>query len=273
MTAPTPEQLKAGITGVFDRAAATYDQVGVDFFSRIGEELVRRTAPAAGERVLDLGCGRGASALPAARAVGPTGRVVATDLAPTMVAGLQEQAADLPWLTVELGDAEQPPEGPWDVVQASLVLFFLPGLPAALDCYREVLAPGGRLGYTWFGQGDESWSDIQRLLRDGIPEDRRPPDIAKAGPFSSVDAQHAFLEEHGFTRADTSAFLVEVPFRDPDHWWAWSWSHGQRHLLEQLEAAGNLDDVRRRVDAVLTERQRDGSLSFRTEVRCTLARP
>ena len=39
MTAPTAEQMKAGISGVFDRAAPAYDQAGVDFFGRIGEEL------------------------------------------------------------------------------------------------------------------------------------------------------------------------------------------------------------------------------------------
>ncbi len=85
MADPTPEQMKAGVAGVFDRAAATYDQVGVDFFRPIGRFLVSRTAPRPGERILDLGCGRGASALPAAEAVGPTGAVLATDLAPTMV--------------------------------------------------------------------------------------------------------------------------------------------------------------------------------------------
>lgn len=269
MTAP--DQLKAGITAVFDRAAATYDQVGLDFFRRIGQELVGRTAPSPGERVLDLGCGRGASALPAARAVGPTGRVVATDLAPTMVDGLRQQARDLPWLTAELGDAEQPPAGPWDVVQASLVLFFLPGLSEALDRYREVLAPGGRLGFTWFGRGDDSWDDVQHIIRQAIPEDRRPPDIPRSGPFSSVEAQHLLLSEHGFGQATTETFRVELSFRDPDHWWSWTWSQGQRHLLEQLEAAGGLEEARHRVDAVLEQRHRDGTLVWWTEVRCTLA--
>ena len=85
MGTPSPEEIKAGVAGVFDRAAATYDQVGVEFFQPIGRFLVSRTDPQPAERVLDVGCGRGASAIPAAEAVGPTGSVLATDLAPSMV--------------------------------------------------------------------------------------------------------------------------------------------------------------------------------------------
>jgi ubiquinone/menaquinone biosynthesis C-methylase UbiE len=273
MTTPAPEQLKTGVTGVFDRAAATYDQVGVDFFGRIGHELVVRTAPSPGQRVLDLGCGRGASALPAARAVGPTGRVLATDLAPTMVHGLRQQATELPWLKAEVGDAEQPPPGPWDVVQASLVLFFLPGLSDALDRYREVLTPQGRLGFTWFGRADDSWDDVQHMISESIPEDRRPPNLPGSGPFSSVSAQHSLLAEHGFGHAETTDFRVELSFRDPDHWWSWIWSQGQRHLLEQLDATGSLEDTEHRVNVVLDQRHRDGTLRWWTEVRCTVARP
>jgi predicted TPR repeat methyltransferase len=95
----SPQARSAAIAGVFDRAAETYDQVGVEFFGPVAEALVERTAPQVGERVLDVGCGRGASALLAARAVGPTGEVVATDRAPAMVRGLREQAGAMPWLT------------------------------------------------------------------------------------------------------------------------------------------------------------------------------
>ena len=161
-TEPSPEQRKAAVAGVFDRAAATYDQVGVEFFGPAGELLVRRTAPTPGERVLDVGCGRGASALPAARLVGPAGAVTATDLAPAMVEAVRRQAADLPWLTAELGDAEQPPPGPFDVVQGGLVMFFLPDFAGALDRYRAALVPGGRLGFTW------SWSQGYRTMLERI---------------------------------------------------------------------------------------------------------
>ncbi len=67
---PDPRQ---GVARVFDAAAATYDATGVAFFGPIADTLVALLDPQEGERVLDIGCGRGAFLLPAAAAVGPAG--------------------------------------------------------------------------------------------------------------------------------------------------------------------------------------------------------
>ena len=50
----------SGVAGVFDRAAETYDAVGVPWFQPIAQGLVEELAVQPGEAVLDIGCGRGA---------------------------------------------------------------------------------------------------------------------------------------------------------------------------------------------------------------------
>jgi ubiquinone/menaquinone biosynthesis C-methylase UbiE len=50
----------AGVAALFDRVADTYDTVGVEWFGPIGRGLVAELGPTAGERALDIGCGRGA---------------------------------------------------------------------------------------------------------------------------------------------------------------------------------------------------------------------
>jgi predicted O-methyltransferase YrrM len=57
------------------------------------EALVGLVRPAPGERVLDVATGPGTVAIAAARAVGPAGRVVATDLAPEWGEIVAEEAA------------------------------------------------------------------------------------------------------------------------------------------------------------------------------------
>lgn len=273
MGAPSPEEIKAGLVGVFDRAAATYDQVGVEFFQPIGRFLVSRTDPQPGERVLDVGCGRGASAIPAAEAVGPTGTVLATDLAPAMVEEVRRAAGALPWLRVEIGDAEQPPRGTFDIVQAGLVLFFLPSLDTALARYRDVLAEGVRLGFTWFGEPDSRWDPVFGALTADLPEGERLPVRSPGrGPFGSVAAMHDHLAAQGWTHVTTETLIHDVRVRDTDHWFEWTWSQGYRFVLEKLDSRHLLAAARDRVSRLLEEMAaRDGEVGWRAEVHATLA--
>jgi O-methyltransferase/aklanonic acid methyltransferase len=63
------DQDKARLSGIFDRASATYGQVGPGYFAHFGERLVERAGLAPGMRVLDVACGRGAVLFPAAQLV------------------------------------------------------------------------------------------------------------------------------------------------------------------------------------------------------------
>ena len=90
---------------MFDRLAAGYDQTGVPYYAVIARGLVDRLHVRRGERVLDIGAGRGAATFPLAEAVGEGGYVDAIDVAPGMVEHLARDTAGLPEVHVELGDA------------------------------------------------------------------------------------------------------------------------------------------------------------------------
>lgn len=167
---------------VFDRAAMTYDAVGVDFFSTVGRILVEDAGIRAGERVLDLGCGRGAVLFPAAERVGPEGSVTGVDLAPTMVQLTAQDAHErgLDHVMVQVMDVQEPslPEHSYDVVTAYLVVFFLPDPPAALEAWRRLLVPGGRLAMTTFAGDDERWSWLEQVFATDDPAGCRPRAVA-----------------------------------------------------------------------------------------------
>ena len=71
-------QLKAEKT--YSAAADNFDAKPLAFWDRYGRRTVERVRLRRGARVLDVCCGSGASALPAAQAVGPEGVVIAVDL-------------------------------------------------------------------------------------------------------------------------------------------------------------------------------------------------
>jgi SAM-dependent methyltransferase len=64
----------------YNAAADHYDHPAVSFWDRYGRRTVERLPLVSGMAVLDVCCGMGASAIPAAERVGPAGHVIAVDL-------------------------------------------------------------------------------------------------------------------------------------------------------------------------------------------------
>ena len=271
-----PDQVKRAIAGVFDRASADYDRTGVEFFGVVGRTLVERAGLHPGERVLELGSGRGAATFPAAERVGADGHVLALDLAEGMVARLRAdvERAGLGQVRCEVGDAEAPDVGPgeWDVVLASLVLFFLPDHQGAMRRYRDLLRPGGRLALSWFAEEDLRWEPIfEELVAELPPESRGPRRPGQGGPFENPGAMDAFLRDAGYDPV-TELRPLTVRYADDETWWATLWSHGRRATMEKLEAAGVLSStmarMSRHLDAVRAE---DGALEWTAGMAYTVA--
>src|SRR5512135_3604330 len=70
-------------------------------------ELLQRAGLQAGEIVFDWGCGAGFFALPAARLVGESGKVIAVDVQPEMVNATKEAAVKAGLTNVEAMAAEE----------------------------------------------------------------------------------------------------------------------------------------------------------------------
>lgn len=263
---------KAAVAALFDRGAAEYDRIG-DFFTPIGRDLVAAVGVRSGQRVLDVGCGRGAALFAAADAVGPGGRVIGIDLAEHMVALTAAEATPLEQVTVLRGDAECPdfPDDWFDAILAGLVVFLLPDPVTALRRYAWLLAPGGRLGFTTFGAQDENFERAMRVIGSFVPSGR-PPHEQRPRLFTSAAGIRVLLAECGFAPPEITERSYVTRFRDPDEWLSWVWSHAGRATLERVPPS-RLDDAtdaaRRAFEPARTEA---GDYAIRTEIRFTVAR-
>ena len=123
--------------------------VAVDWALGVGDP-VPPAALAAGEVVLDLGCGGGLDSVRAAQRVGPEGRVIGLDLLPEMCERAR-RAADLAGVgeRCEFLDGEMEalplPDASVDVVISNGALNLSPRKSRALAEAARVLKPGGRL--------------------------------------------------------------------------------------------------------------------------------
>jgi len=102
-----------------------------------------------GERVVDVGCGAGLDTFVAAKAIGPTGRVLGIDMTPEMLAKAQASKERGGFTNVEIregyGEA-LPIDDNWaDLIISNGALNLMPNKTAALREMARVLKPGGRL--------------------------------------------------------------------------------------------------------------------------------
>lgn len=134
-------------------AAGDYPTVALTIQEE-GERIVRQLGIRPGENVLDVACGNGNAAIPAARA---GGRVTGVDLTPELLQAARVAAAaagvEVDW---QEGDAEALPfeDAQFDVVLSTFGCMFAPRHEVVAAELARVLRPGGRLGVcAWTPEG------------------------------------------------------------------------------------------------------------------------
>ncbi|MGH9647071.1 MAG: class I SAM-dependent methyltransferase, partial [Bryobacteraceae bacterium] len=177
--------------------------------------LLAFAAPRAGSTVLDVGCGCGVTSVELARAVGPTGRVIAIDLSEPMLKLAAERLSKFANTTCLLGDAAEMPLGDLGaelIVSRFGVMFF--GDPvAAFANLRTGLAPGGRLRFAcWRPIHENPWLQIPlHAIYEHAPRLAKP-DPEEPGPFAFADAVRVtrILTAAGFTAPSFTPLDIEM---------------------------------------------------------------
>ncbi|GGX44655.1 class I SAM-dependent methyltransferase [Streptomyces fructofermentans] len=276
---------KSEVAAAFNSAAASYDRLGVEFFTPMGRRLVERAAPGDGARVLDVGCGRGACVFPAAELVGPKGRVVGIDVAEAMIEEATKEAGLRDAANVELRvmDGEHPDFAPrsFDVVMGSYSVIFLPDAPAALARYAPLLSPGGRLAFTSPVFSDDTFPFLPPVFTELIPRELlldlppqwQPEQLQKR--FNSWLADPAdlarTLEDCGFEAVTVVDEPVRLVAESGLAWVDWSHTQGMRLLWNHLAADKRLQLRERLISSLDAMRDGDGPLTIDTPVRYVTA--
>jgi SAM-dependent methyltransferase len=170
----------------------------------IADALIDRAKPTAGERIIDVGCGSGATSIAFAQKVGSSGHVFGVDVSGPMLARARASAPkELP-VEFMLADATVHPFDPasFDLLASRFGVMFFAEPSRSFANLRKALRPSGRLAFACWREPRENpffmaplqavYKHVPKLPQQG-PED--------PGPFSFASEARVrrILGEAGFT--------------------------------------------------------------------------
>jgi ubiquinone/menaquinone biosynthesis C-methylase UbiE len=218
-----PVQYKATTRQQWEDAAEAWHRWGPTLETWLGpatEKMLDAANVTTGSRVLDVAAGGGGQTLAAARRVGPSGHVLATDISSRILSYAAKVTAEAGLTNVETREADGEaldvlPVASFDAVISRLGLIYFPDRQAALAGMHRALRRGGRIAAIVFSTPERNTffsipvSIIRQAAQLPAPQPGQP------GPFSlgSPGVLDEALSTAGFE--DIRVEAVPAPLRLP----------------------------------------------------------
>jgi ubiquinone/menaquinone biosynthesis C-methylase UbiE len=231
-------QAKAKAAAAYDAAADHFDDEPLAFWERIGGRTVERLGLTAGAKVLDVGCGTGASALPAAQAVGPSGSVIGVDLSARLLDRARAKAAAKGLSNVDFRLADMTSlayaDNGFDAVVSVFSVFFVPDMEGLVRELWRMVRHGGKLAVTTWGPRifEPAYSRWQTAIKH-----ERPDLYSAFNPWdriTDVESVRRLLRDGGVTNIDVIGEEGFQALRTAEDWWTIALGSGLRWAIEQM---------------------------------------
>lgn len=188
----------------------------------LGQEAQAALKPAAGERVLDIGCGSGETSLDLAAAVAPGGTVLGVDISRPMLEIAERRASEGDAaVRFAIADAQTSDFGGerFDAAFSRFGVMFFSDPSAAFANILRALKPGGRIAFVCWRPPTENplmtapFKAVEHLVPPQPPSDPLAP-----GPFAFADPERVrrILGEAGFGQVAIRPFDAQVGGWTPD---------------------------------------------------------
>ena len=239
----THAELKARAVATYNSAADRFDAADNTFWDRFGRSTVARLGLQPGMRVLDVCAGSGASAIPAAEAVGPTGLVIAVDIADNLLALLERKAKEQGLTNVAVRSQDlltlDSMAETFDAVVCVFGIFFLADMAEGVRQLWGRVRPGGQMAITTWGP--HAFEPMNGAFWSAVRQER-PELYRQFAPWDLITTPAALrqlLLDGGVADAVVEAEDASHPLPNPESWWALVMGSGYRGTIDQLaEDAG-----------------------------------
>ena len=189
------------------------------------ERLIAAARIAPGHRVLDVACGIGQPAIPAARQVGPAGRVVGVDVSADQLSIARKAAAaagvdNVEWLEMD-GQDLRFADASFDAVTCAQALMFFPDPVRGVAEIRRVLRPGGRAAFVVWDERPRNpffttFFDVLARFAPSPPPDPRAPGQFRLGPPGELEA---VLAAGGLAGVSVERHPITFTVDRPEDYW------------------------------------------------------
>jgi len=183
----------------------------------LGRAAMDRAELRAGEHILDVGCGCGATSLELAGRVGAAGRVTGIDISAIMLERAKEDARrhGVSHVAFENADAQTHafPDASYDVVFSRFGVMFFADPVAAFANLRRAARPEGRLSFIcWQSLPQNPWMLVPLMAAAQHLVLPPPPPPGAAGPFAFADAARlqGILAAAGWSAIDIDSHEQEL---------------------------------------------------------------
>jgi len=233
------DENKTKTTATYNAASDTYDDPANFFWARFGLKTIERLNLQAGEHILDVCCGSGASAIPASQKVGASGSVFGIDLSEKLLSLARIKAKEHNLQNVEFRVGDMLKLGllqKFDAVVCVFGIFFVEDMAQAVHALWQCVRPTGKLAITTWGPRffEPATTAFWNTIRDVRPE------LYKGfNPWDRITdptAVMTLLNEGRVEQADVVAESGSHPIPSPEAWWSAVLGSGYRGTLEQLNA-------------------------------------
>lgn len=173
----------------------------------IGDAAIDRAAVQPGGRVIDVGCGCGATALDLATKVGSTGSVVGVDVSAPMLQRARERAQAAGVRNLEFIQADASVcafSNDADLLFSRTGVMFFTDTVVAFTNLRRALRPGGRLVFVCFRDRElNSWWTVPLTAVATVVAVEPPIPPRQPGPFAFAEESYLreILDRSGFVHA------------------------------------------------------------------------
>jgi len=208
MDSPTGHDLNADQIAYWNGPGGQHwterQQVQDILLAQISDILIDRAKPRVGERIVDVGCGCGATTVAFAQKVGPTGHVLGIDISAPMLARARQIApAEMP-VDFVLADATVYPFDPasFDLTVSRFGVMFFAEPAVSFANVRRALRPSGRLSFAcWREPRDNPWLmlPLQAVYKHAPKLPQLGPEDPGPFAFASEQRVRRILSEAGFS--------------------------------------------------------------------------